>query len=214
MPAFFQNMGSFSNSFKRVSQISQSHCGPAVIEMLFSNLGIYKSQEEITNEAGAKETIEIYGTRIDQLIRAVKKLAPEAKFLYKQNASLLDIKTILNKYNLPVGVEWQGNFEDIEEEGDEEEEGDDDSGHYSVIVDINEEKKQLIMADPYKRYTLNNRVIDIDDFMERWWDTNEVTDPKTNKKELIEDENLLFIIAPKGFELPLTLGLKSEYYPK
>lgn len=188
-------------TFKKVIQISQSHCGPAVVQMLLSRLGADISQARITSACGAEKTIKIHGTRIDQLAEAVAKLAPETAFYYKEDATLTDIKTIIEEYNYPVGVEWQGIFL-IEEEDDDE-----DAGHYSVIHKIDGTKKEVIMADPAKDYKGNDHVLPTDIFLERWWDTNEITDPKTGKKHLKEDKHLLFIIVPRAETFPEKLGL-------
>ena len=99
----------------QVIQISESHCGPAVIEMLLDAIGVKWTQAEITRAAGVEDTIEEDGTRIDQLARAVGQLAPQAQFWYKYYSSLSDIQYLLSR-GYGVGVEWQGLFYDSEEE--------------------------------------------------------------------------------------------------
>src|SRR5512133_2564863 len=96
----------------RFTQISESHCGPAVIQMLLSNLGIEVSQEAVAEAGGATELIELNGMRVDQLARAVRVLAPDARFWYKDHSSLDDLIRLVSEYRYPVGVEWQGLFED------------------------------------------------------------------------------------------------------
>jgi len=189
----------------KISQISSSHCGPAVVQMLFSHLGLDISQEEITKEAGIGETIKATGARIDQLAQAVSKLAPHTQMWYKNNASLLDITKILRKHNYPVAVEWQGLFEI------EEEEGDDDAGHYSVIIDIDDKQQKIIMADPYKHYFDKDRIIATKQFIKRWWDTNEARDKSTGKKILIKDNKLLFVVIPKENDFPNELGMRKDF---
>lgn len=193
---------------KRRQQITESHCGPAVVEMLLENVGVVKTQEEITEAGGAKETIKELGTRVDQLALAVKVLTSNLVLYYKEKATLEDIKMLLSQYNLPVGVEWQGLFEAYGKEEDDEE---GDSGHYSVITHIDEAKKALIIVDPYKDYADADRIIDINKFLKRWWDMNEVNDQQTGKKKLVKDDKLLFIITQKNSELAEKLGLKSYY---
>jgi D-alanine-D-alanine ligase len=194
---------------KRRQQISEAHCGPAVVEMLLENVGILKTQQEITIAAGASDTIKEHGTRVDQLALAVKELASNFVLYYKENASISDIKILLSDYNLPVGVEWHGIFEATGKDGTD---GDDeDYGHYSVITHVDEGKKALIIVDPYKDYVTADRIIDIDKFLKRWWDTNEVIDSQTGKKKIVKDDKLLFVITSKNPELLEKLGLKTYY---
>src|SRR5215216_1129017 len=105
-----------------IEQITENHCGPAVIQMLLENIGVEVTQEEITEAAGAMRTIETHGTRVDQLAKAVHQFAPEARLWYKEKASTDDLEYILDICKFPVAVEWQGLF------GDEDED-DEDYGH-------------------------------------------------------------------------------------
>src|SRR5512144_1191900 len=108
---------------RRIEQITENHCGPAVIQMLLENIGVNTTQEEITEAAGATQTIASHGTRVDQLAKAVHQLAPIAKLWYKEKASADDLKYVLDECKYPVAVEWQGLFEDMDDD-------DDDYGHY------------------------------------------------------------------------------------
>src|SRR5919106_6617700 len=126
---------------RRIQQISENHCGPAVLQMLLENIGVNVSQEEITEAAGAIHTIETHGTRVDQLAKAVQELAPIAKLWFKEKASPDDLEYVLDTCKFPVGVEWQGLFEDMD--GDDE-----DYGHYSIISHIDKAKDELIVVDP------------------------------------------------------------------
>src|SRR5512143_2707996 len=114
---------------RRIEQITENHCGPAVIQMLLENIGVNATQEEITDAAGATQTIATHGTRVDQLAKAVQQLAPIAKLWYKEKASAEDLEYVLREQKFPVAVEWQGLFADMDEE-------DDDYGHYSILVHI------------------------------------------------------------------------------
>src|SRR5512141_157991 len=87
-----------------IEQISEHHCGPAVIQMLLENIGVSATQEQITEAAGAARTIEVQGTRVDQLARAVRELAPDARLWYKENASLRDLKYVLEEARFPAGA--------------------------------------------------------------------------------------------------------------
>src|SRR5512140_980460 len=94
-----------SSRLRIIQQISEHHCGPAVIQMLLENIGITASQEQITAAAGAADTIARNGTRVDQLARAVHDLAPDARLWYKEKASLRDLKYVLEEAKYPAGVE-------------------------------------------------------------------------------------------------------------
>lgn len=192
-------------------QISESHCGPAVIQMLLSNLGIEVTQEAVAQVGGAQDLIELNGMRVDQLALAVRSLAPQTQFWYKDHSRLSDLIKLVTKYRVPVGVEWQGLFEDEddEEEGENETE-DTDYGHYSVVVYANRRKKELIIVDPYKDYIAQDRIFSFEDFEDRWWDYNELTDPSTGETRLVEDYHMMFIVTPRDVLFPLELGMKRD----
>src|SRR5512143_3696907 len=128
---------------RRIEQITENHCGPAVTQMLLENIGITAAQEEITEAAGATLTIATHGTRVDQLAKAVQQLAPIAKLWFKEKASVEDLAYVLNVCKFPVGVEWQGLFDDMDDD-------DEDYGHYSIIAHIDKAKDEVIIVDPYK----------------------------------------------------------------
>lgn len=188
----------------QIPQITESHCGPAVIEMLLDALGISFSQQQIAHAARVEDTIEEYGTLVEQLALATTKLAPETQFWYKYQATLDDIRYILHR-GYGVGVEWQGMFYDDEEE----EEANGDYGHYSVISHIDENKGSLVIIDPYKYFTDQTRIISIQKFLHRWWDTNEVIDPVSGKQKELEDLRLLFFITPFYEGFPKEHGFKA-----
>lgn len=189
---------------RRIEQITENHCGPAVIQMLLENIGIQVAQEEITDAAGATHTIATHGTRVDQLARAVQTLAPIAKLWFKESASVDDLIYVLDECKYPVGVEWQGIF------GDEDED-EEDYGHYSVVAHIDKAKDELIIADPYKDFVDQNRIIRITTFLDRWWDFNEVKDPDTGRKEFKKDEQMFFVVVPLSATFPTNLDMKSYY---
>ena len=187
-----------------IQQITENHCGPAVLEMLLGNIGVNVSQQEITDAAGATHTIETHGTRVDQLAKAVQKLVPIAKLWYKEKASLEDIFFVLEEAKYPVGVEWQGLFEDMDDD-------DEDYGHYSIVAHIDKTRGELIVVDPYKDYVDQNRIIKISTFRERWWDFNEVKDPQTGEKNFRKDEQLFFVVVPLAVSFPAELEMQSYY---
>jgi hypothetical protein len=187
---------------KRISQITDSHCGPAVLQMLLSNVDIAVTQEDIALAAGVKDVIEMHGTRVDQLALAVKTLAPKMQFWYKDHATLNDVYTLVAQYRYPVGVEWQGVF--IEEGEDDPEP---DYGHYSVITHVDREKDVLIIVDPYRDYVLQDRVFSLKEFDERWYDFNMVPNPKTGKERLQKDDHMMFVVTPQAALFPAELGM-------
>jgi ABC-type bacteriocin/lantibiotic exporter with double-glycine peptidase domain len=189
---------------RRIEQITENHCGPAVIQMLLENIGVEASQEEITEAAGAAHTIETHGTRVDQLARAVHELAPIARLWYKEKASPEDLEYVLNEYKSPVGVEWQGLFEDMDDD-------DDDYGHYSILANIDKAKDEIIVLDPYKDFVDQSRIVRMSVFLNRWWDFNEVKDPQTGEKTFKKDEQLFFVVVPLNVTFPTELGMRSYY---
>lgn len=189
---------------QRFSQISESHCGPAVTQMLLSNLGIIVSQEEIAEAAGVADTIEDHGTRVDQIAQAVRVLAPSAQMWVKEEAELEDLLTLVNQYGYPTAVEWQGEFGQNEDD-EEFEEG--DYGHYSIITNIDVDFDTVTIIDPYRDYVLRDRFFSLGEFLSRWWDVNDVFDDMGRSSEE-EDYHLLFIITPKGASFPKLLGLR------
>jgi hypothetical protein len=196
-------------------QISESHCGPAVVQMLLNHLAIDVSQEEVAAMGGATSLIELNGMRVDQLVLAVKKLAPAVDFWYKDHSTLQELVKLIMVHRYPVGVEWQGLFDDPDEdEDDDSETGDDEYGHYSVVTHVHPRKRQLIIADPYKSYISRARVFDFEEFEERWYDYNEVADPETGETRLVEDFHMMFIITPPGEVFPYNYGMRRAYDPE
>ena len=187
-----------------IQQITENHCGPAVIQMLLENIGVNATQEEITDAAGVTATIETHGTRVDQLAKAVPQLAPNAKLWFKENASFEDLEYVLNEKKFPAGVEWQGLFDDEDDE-------DEDYGHYSIVANIDKSKNELIIVDPYKDFVDQNRIIKISVFEKRWWDYNEVKDLETGEKYFKKDEQLFFVVVPLEISFPENLGMVSLY---
>jgi hypothetical protein len=213
MPGLSRRFAKPADYFKlrRAGQISESHCGPAVIQMLLSNLGVDVTQELVAEAGGATHLLELHGMRVDQLAKAVCQLVPAAQFWYKHHASLADLIALITEHLYPVGVEWQGFFEDEDEDEDEDDEDDedeDDYGHYSVITHIDQEKQELIIVDPYKTFVERDHILGFDEFVERWWDFNEITSPKTGRTRYVKDTRMMFIVTPKDALFPKTLAMK------
>lgn len=196
--------------FTRTIQISESHCGPAVIQMLLGNLGIEVSQEDIAEAGGAADLIELHGMRIDQLAKAVYALAPQTIFWFKENSTLDELVKLVTGYNYPVGVEWQGLFEEEDEDLDDDEEdnetGDDDYGHYSIINYADVERELLIIVDPYKDFADQDRIFTFREFEKRWYDYNEIPGKK-GRPRLVEDFHMMFLITNGAEQFPRELGM-------
>ncbi len=213
-------------------QISESHCGPAVIQMLLSNLGVEVSQEEVAETGGATNLIEINGMRVDQLARAVQLLAPKVLFYYKDHASIEELARVVHDYRYPVGVEWQGLFEDEADPqplrrplgrqpgeiapaaanlasllADSESENN-DYGHYSLVVRTDRRTRQLIIADPYKDYFSQARNFSFAAFDRRWYDYNEVPGPISGQPVLVEDDHLMFVVVRRNVSFPRRMGMR------
>lgn len=186
-------------SLRRVKQITSSHCGPAVIVSLFSFLGIKTSQARIVRILRAKNRIKIAGLNIKDLAKAVRVIGNrEFAFWKKEGATIGDLSLLVNKYKVPVGIEWQGVFY-------EEEEG--DNGHYGVVTQVNKKKGYIKIADPYKTFAELDRKFKISDFENRWWDTNEIAIPGSKLRKAVYDRKLMFLITSRKENFPKRLGM-------
>lgn len=153
----------------------------------------------ITQAAGVTEKVADYGMIYPEMALAVQRLAPDFTFWYKKNASLNDLVKLVKVYEVPVGVEWQGVFEEDE---------DDDNGHYSVVTEADVKNNLMRIADPYGRYAGKDRSFTLSFFMERWWDTNDITDPLTGMVRKVEDYRVSFVVVPEESDFPAELGMK------
>jgi hypothetical protein len=189
---------------ERFTQIDESHCGPAVVQMLLHNVGIEVSQEEVAEAGGVSDHIEDEGMRVDQLELAIRKLAPQVSFWYKDHSTIAELVQIVVDYDYPVGIEWQGLFEDTLEE----ETQDGDYGHYSVVTMVDTNRQKLVIVDPYKDFRSQDRIFTFEFFMSRWWDTNNFPDPQTGNDHLVEDRQMMFVITPTDVTFPLLLDMK------
>ncbi len=198
----------------RVTQIPE-FCGPAVLEILFSQYNIHVDQLAIARAGNALYHMETIGMRIDQLALAVRTLAPNLRVWAKRDATFNDIHILINKYKLAVGVEWMGYWE--KEIVSEEDIGlalASDPGHYSAVVAIDIKKKKLTLCDP-SMYYLNDRVFSFDIFEKMWFDTNIVgSDAPTEAKEWMDDYHVVFVVAPKTTQFSEELGLQKVRVPQ
>ncbi len=184
------------------TQINGTYCGPAVVQMLLSVLGIQATQPTIAEAGGAIESIETCGMRVDQLARAVYSLAPQAQFWYKNHALLDELVCLVDRRCYPVGVEWQG-----QAQGFANRSPDADGGHYSVVSRVVAWQRRLVLADPFQHHLSRARIFSFEEFEARWWDYNEIADPKTGLACLVEDDRMMFIITPAAETFPLGLGM-------
>jgi hypothetical protein len=188
---------------ERFTQINESYCGPVVIQMLLHNLGVEVTQQEVAEAGGASDLIDEQGMRVEQLERAVGILAPQTSFWYKDHSTIAELVKIVDDYDYPVGVEWQGIFEDTME--DETEDG--DYGHYSVVTMVNPAIQKLVIADPYKDFRSQDRIFTFDFFYVQVVGY-ECPNPRTGKKRLVEDQQMMFVITPADITYPLLLDMK------
>ena len=189
----------FFPTMKRVCQKTNSHCGPAVLEMLFSFVGVYFDQDELVQIIGKnEESLKVYGMTVAEMSKASKILAPEYNFWYKDNSSLSDLQQIVKDYGFPVGIEWQGVFY---------EDADEDDGHYSVVTYVDTVNNIIMLSDPYKRFAGSDRTFHIMEFDHRWWDENEIVDRELNRKYITREEHMMFLVTPKDAIFPETLGM-------
>lgn len=190
----------------RACQISESHCGPAVVQMLLGCQGVAVSQEQITEAADACSSIAEQGTRIDQLARAVRYLAPGMRLWHKEGATPADLDALVNGHGYPVGVEWQGVFEP----SDLEDETRPDKGHYSIVRAIDLAAGELTIVDPYGDFFRQDRVFAIAVFERRWWDYNEAPRPARGESRWKKDDRLAFIVAPDEAAFAANLGMTAD----
>ena len=188
-------------SLPAVAQKTYSHCGPAVLQLLFSYLQKKVTQDEIAEAAGVAHSIVRDGTRPHQLARAVEVLAPDLEFWSKQETSLDDLSRLLHDYHWPVAVNWQGLFYDtIEEQEKKKGRVNDDDGHYSVVIDIDIPGKTITMRDPFPEYAATPRQLPLQWFESRWWDAV--------REEYLQTTRMIFLVAPRDANFPKILGMK------
>jgi hypothetical protein len=179
---------------KRVKQKTVDYCGPAVLEALFSFLGIRVSQARVVRSLRAQNKIKRIGLSVKDLGRAVKALGKgEYSFWRKANSSVTDLDAVVNKYKFPVGVEWQGVFYEFEDE---------DSGHYGIVTRVDRKAGFLRLADSFHAFSGIDRKFDIKYFVKRWWDTNII------KGRTLTDRKMMFVITSEGDTWPKNLGMK------
>ena len=169
--------------------------------MLCSYVGVYVDQEEFVDAVGIRKKLDEYGMIVPEMRTAISILTPQLQFWYKPNATLNDISEIVNRFNFPVGVEWQGVFFEDEDE---------DNGHYSVVTHIDTTNNIVMLSDPYRRFAGNDRRFHVLEFDDRWWDENEVINPYTGTTQVIRDDHMLYIVTPKDAIFPEHLEMLKQ----
>ena len=159
---------------KSLKQRTTYTCGPGTLRTILKFYGINVSEKELVVEGEIEEN----GTSHAQMKLLARKY--NFSFYSKSNATIDNLKKYL-KRKVPVIVDYQlgqnsGN-----------------NGHYSVVYGIDDE--YVYLADPSnyiegdnKKFSTNTK-IQIDKFLENWWD------PDDNKKETT---HWLCIIKPKN----------------
>ena len=192
-------------SMTRVREISNYSCGPATLAMLLSFAKCKVSQTKIIKSIRAEKRIKLYGIDINDMIKATHVLSKGELVLWrKHKASINDIYLATEKFEYPVGVEWQGDFYENEDE---------DPGHYGVVTKVEKKSGYLRIADPYFNNFFEYKDLDrkykISDFIKKWWDINEVKVARTSKRRAIRDDRVIFVVTPKGEIWPKKLGMKK-----
>ncbi len=99
-------------------------CGPASLKMVLEYFDVEKSEEELGRLTHCNPD---RGVKAENIVEAAKQLGFNG--LIKDMADFSDIRAYLNK-EIPVIVDWFSK----------------DEGHYSVVVDIDEEN--IYLQDP------------------------------------------------------------------
>lgn len=188
----------------RICQISEYHCGPAVLQMLLAHRGVAANQERLTELADMAATIATHGARVDQLARAVAWLRAGVSLWYKTHATVDDLAAVVCGQRCPAGVEWQGFFEDSEADEDWAE---GDYGHYSIVTRIDRRRGLITLRDPYPDFWSADRVFRLDWFISRWWDVNLVPAPGSGRLRPVEDRRMLFVVTGERALFPAALGM-------
>jgi len=194
---------------KMESQQTDSHCGPAVIRVLLERFGVDVTQDQVVESARVKSKIIRYGMTPAQMAKAVRRLAPGYRLWFKSEATINDMLRWVKEYKIPVGINWQGLFYDTVEE-EKLKSPFDDHGHYSIVIDINPEKDQIVIADPYSEYWQKPRVKSYSWFKTRWWDKDILVNKKRGYKKILETQRLAFVILPKNSDMARKLKFEPE----
>ncbi len=125
-------------------QQKSGFCGPASLKMVLDYYGVKKSEKELAELSGC--TIS-KGVKAEGLLQAAKKLG--FKGFIKDFSDIKDLRKYVLKKKIPVIVDWFST----------------DEGHYSPVVDINQEN--IYLQDSELR---GIRTMKIKTFRRVWFD--------------------------------------------
>lgn len=131
-------------------------CGPAVLKMVLSAVGIDKSQQEIV----ADTNISWWGVDTSIMIAYLSRFFSELNF--KINAAINDIESHLNQGHIVI-VDW---WDDLTDDPD-----DPADGHYSIVAAIDRRQGTIKLIDPSHRGIWDMKLTD---FENRWYDCLDV----------------------------------------
>jgi predicted double-glycine peptidase len=120
------------------------HCGPASLKMVLDYYGLDKSEQELIELTDCNMDL---GVEAGRLLTTAQDLGFNGYI--KDNAELPDIKQEVIEHKRPVIVDWFS----------------EDDGHYSVVVDINDEN--IYLLDPELGYV---RAMRLNKFYRVWFD--------------------------------------------
>lgn len=183
---------------RRVRQWTSFYCGPATLQMLLLQHGVYIPQQRLVEAAAVKRRIKRYGMTIEELAKAVGRLAPQYRFWFKKNAKVGEVAKVIRSYGHPVGVEWQGVFGKY---------SDGDDGHFSVVTAVDLRKKKVRLADPFRVFAGRDRKFELREFETRWWDENIRVD-SLGRKRYYKEHNMMFVITSKDSDFPKLLNMR------
>lgn len=177
--------------------------------MLLSHFGIEAGQDEIIAAAKlSQQKLKVYGMTVVEMAEAVKVVAPQMALWYKTDSSISQLREIVGRYDYPVGINWQGIFEDGAGGDYEDEGGDEDEGHFSVVIDVDTQENFIRIADPYGRFAGNDRLFPIVEFEKRWWDEDWEEMVGSKKKRYVYYNKMMFVIVPSLVTFPMEMGMR------
>ena len=175
--------------------------------MLLSHFGVEIDQEKIIEASGIKSKIKEWGMTVSEMAVALRVVVPGMVIWSKTDSRISELQEIVRRENYPVGINWQGIFDDFEDDYEDEDE-DEDEGHYSMAIDVDTVGNRIRIVDPYGHYINKDREFSIVKFEKRWWDEDWEIDLKTKKKVKVYHNRQMFIILPESVTFAADLGMK------
>jgi len=170
--------------------------------MMLRKYKVKVSQREIAAATQAGPTLHEHGCRIDQLSLAVATVTPSYRLLARYDASIDEVRHMINDFGLPVGVEWRGQF--LHDDGSRYEDG-----HYSLVTHVDTTHGLLKIIDPDETSALRGGEISMAEFEPRWWDENWLGSPIDPASPLVRNYHLMFVVVPAAQEAAIrALGLR------